>query len=261
MSIKQFLLDAFYDDLSETTWLLEKDSKYANSYFNLLSEIEQTDPISEDLFLNFVEKIEKTRYFYEERYKNPTDWAVPKKHAANELIHDENGKLTQESIDLLQAAISDKSGEKTLISDTGKTVSFGEKWYQMINSCSFKPVAVNRLTDFISKFIEADGWATYFVGNIGKNNKGLIQEYHVMDKYNLKHGTSYAALHLSGDTTKCVLLSVDTTTADGRGEPKKITFLEIGAHTIIDRFIVSDLKRKAITEAGPEELAELFEVN
>ena len=82
-----------------------------------------------------------------------------------------------------------------------------------------------------------------------------------MDKYNLKHGTSYAALHLGGDTTKCVLMTINTSTEDGRGEPSGMTFVEIGAHTIIDRFIVGSLKRRAFIEAGPDELAELFEIN
>jgi hypothetical protein len=261
MDNKQFLLEAFHDDLVDTTWLLDKDILYANKYFYLLSEITNAEVISDYDMECFIEAMYELKLFFYERAKNSADWVAPKTRAANELIHDENGKLTQDSVELLQITISDKSGEKTLISDTGKTISFGEKWYQMINSCSFKTLAVDKLTDFISKFIEADGWSKYFVGNIGRNLKRQIQEYHIMDKYNLKHGTSYAAMHHGGDTTKCVLVSVDTGTPDGKGEPKSMTFLEIGAHTIIDRFIMGSLNRTAITEAGPDELAELFEIN
>jgi hypothetical protein len=264
MTNKQFLLDSFYNELSHTTWLLKKDSIYSDAYFELLSDIEHYNNASDDELELLIDRLGGLETLYDERVKDSSVWIQPKTRAANELIHDENGKLTQESIELLQTAIVNKNGEKTLISDTGKTISFEEKWYQMINSCSFKAIAVDRLTDFISKFIEADGWAKYFVGNIGKNLKRQIQEYHVMDKYNLNHGTSYAAMHLGGDTTKCVLVSVDTNTSDGKGEPSSMTFLEIGAHTIIDRFIVGSFKvtsGKSITEAGPDDLAELFEVN
>ena len=264
MGNKQFLLDSFYTELSHTIWLLEKDSIYRTAYFELLSQIETRTELSNDELESLIDELCKLESLYDKRIKDPSTWITPKKRAANELIHDVNGELAQESIELLQATIVDKNSEKTLLSDTGKTISFGEKWHQMINSCSFKAVAVDRLTDFISKFIESDGWTKYFVGNIGKNNKRLIQEYHVMDKYNLNHGTSYAAMHLGGDTTKCVLVSVDTATQDGKGEPSGITFLEIGAHTIIDRFIVGSFKvnsGKPITEAGPDELAELFEVD
>jgi hypothetical protein len=211
-----------------------------------------------------MQKVESLAELYTERLTAPSTWVAPKKRAANELLHDEAGKLIEESVELLQTAISDKTGEKTLSSDTGKIISFGEKWHTMLQDCGFKSIAVSRLTDFISKFIEADGWSKYFVGNIGKNNKRLIQEYHPMDKYNLNHDTSYAAMHLGGDTTKCVLVSVDTASSDGRGEPSSMTFLEIGAHTIIDRFDTNSFKvtsGKPITEAGPDELAELFEVN
>ena len=256
---KQFLLDAFYNDLADTVWLLNKDTIYADSYFDLLACIKRHDAMTDTEVENYIEQIYTLRSLYYERAKSQSAWVAPRSRATNELTHDENGQLTQESAELLQRAITDKNSEKTLISDTGKTISFGEKWYQMINSCSFKAVAVDRLTDFVSKFIEADGWTKYFVGNIGKNNKRLIQEYHVMDKYNLNHGTSYAAMHLGGDTTKCVLVSVNTATQDGRGEPDKITFLEIGAHTIIDRFIVGSFK--PITDASADELAELLGIN
>lgn len=261
---KNELLIEFEKDFAHTEWLLNKDYEYAKKYFELKTEIAKSDLDSETVVLSLLNRFSWLDAFYEKRLKEIAYWVAPKKRAANELVHDENGSLTQESIELLQTAITDKNSEKTLISDTGKTVSFGEKWYQLINSCSFRAVAVDRLTDFISKFIEADGWSKYFVGNIGKNNKRLIQEYHVMDKYNLKHGTTYAAMHLSGDTTKCVLVSVDTATSDGKGEPNGITFLEIGAHTIIDRFIVGSFKStsgKPITEADPDELAELFNIN
>lgn len=261
MDTKQFLLDAFYTDLSGTVWLLDKDLQYANNYFGLLTDIEQSGSLSEIVFLDFIDRIEQIKDLYDERVKDSSVWVAPKKRAANELAHDETGKLTQESFELLKAVIANKTGEKTLISDTGKTISFDEKWYQMINSCSFKSTAVEKITDFISKFIEPDGWAKYFVGNIGRNLKRQIQDYHVMDKYNLKHGTSYAALHLGGDTTKCVLMTINTSTEDGRGEPNGMTFVEIGAHTIIDRFIVGSLQRRAFIEAGPDELAELFEIN
>lgn len=264
MNYKDFVLNYFDEQLLSTVWLKNKDSVYASYYSTLRAKIEQSTIDSEDNAIGLAEQIDELVEFYISRSKTPADWVMPKKQATNELAHDENGKLTQESIELIQIAITDKNSEKTLVSDTGKTISFEEKWYQMINSCSFKAVAVDRLTDFISKFIEADGWVKYFVGNIGKNNKRSIQEYHVMDKYNLNHGTSYAAMHLGGDTTKCVLVSVDTTTQDGRGEPDKITFLEIGAHTIIDRFIVGSFKQsvgKPITEATADELAELLGVN
>ena len=264
MDNRQFLLDAFYNELDFTVWLLEKDQVYADKYYSVLSEItKSSNEFTNDLEY-FIDQLDILSTLYAERFKNSADWVAPKKRAANELVHDGSGKLTNDSIELLQAAIVNKNSEKTLISDTGKTISFSEKWYQMINSCSFKDVAIDKLTDFICKFIEADGWTKYFVGNIGKNNKRLIQEYHVMDKYNFNHDTSYAALHLSGDTHKCVLVSVDTDTQDGKGEPSGMTFLEIGAHTIIDRFIVGSFKvnlGKPITNADPEELAELFEIN
>lgn len=263
MENKQFLLDAFNEDLFDTAWLLDKDAVYAAKYFELLSELQQANAIENNAAEEYIDEIYALKRFYFERAKSSSDWVIPKKRANNELIHDESGNLTIESIELLQNAIVDDSGDTTLISDTGKTISFGDKWYQMINSCSFKAVAVDRLTDFISKFVEADGWSKYFVGNIGKNNKRLIQEYHPMDKYNLDHNTKYAAMHLGGNTTRSVLVSVDTGTKDGRGEPSNITFLEIGAHTIIDRFIVGsfNVKRgKPITEATAEELAELLDV-
>jgi hypothetical protein len=263
MQNKQLILEYFDEQLSSSLWLLDKDTSYAESYYALYTEINQQESISEMATLVLMQKVEALVELYAAKLAAPQSWVTPKKRAANELAHDENGKLTQESIELLQTALVDKNNEKILISDTGKTISFGEKWYQMINSCSFKDVAVHRLTDFISKFIEADGWTKYFVGNIGKNNKRLIQEYHVMDKYNLNHGTSYAAMHLGGDTTKCVLVSVATASSDGKGEPSSITFLEIGAHTIIDRFIVGSFKPsngKPITEAGPDDLAILLDI-
>jgi hypothetical protein len=270
IDVKNELIPAFTDYLSETTWLLKMDTVYANSYFSLLTEIDQLDLEELDaetrgvLLLEYMTRIENLKKFYFERAKNQAVWDTPKTYADNDLIHDENGILTDKSIELISTTIANKTNEKTLVSDTGKTVSFEEKWYQMLNNCGFKDVAVTKITDFISKFIEPNGWQKYFINNIGKNNKRLIQEYHVMDKYNLKHGTSYAAMHLSGDTTKCVLVDVTTATSDGRGEPNSMTFLEIGAHTIIDRFDVNSFKthlRKSITEAGPDELAELFEVN
>lgn len=261
MSNKQFLLDSFYCELHHTAWLAEKDRVFADAYFELLAQVESCTELSDDELEVFIDKFGALETLYDERIKDASTWIAPKKRAANELTHDEAGRLTQESFELLKAAIADKTGEKALISDTGKNISFDEKWYQMINSCSFKALAVEKIADFISKFIEPDGWAKYFVGNIGRNLKRQIQDYHVMDKYNLKHGTSYAALHLGGDTTKCVLMTISTGTEDGRGEPSGMTFVEIGAHTIIDRFIVGSFKRSAITEAGPEELAELFEIN
>lgn len=264
MDNKQFLLDSFYNELYHTKWLLEKDIIYSTAYFKLLSSIEACAEISDDELELFIDELGALEALYDERIKDSSTWVTPKKRGANELVHGENGRLTDESIKLLQSTLVDKNGERTLISDTGKTIYFDEKWYRMINSCSFKSVAVDKLTDFLSKFIEADGWNKYFVGNIGKNDKRLIQEYHVMDKYNLKHNTSYAAMHLGGDTTKCVLVDVNTATSDGRGEPSSMTFLEIGAHTIIDRFDVNNFKvasGKPITEAGPDELAELFEIN
>ena len=264
MENKQFLLDAFSDDLADTVWLLNKDTIYADSYFDLLARIKRYDTMTDTEVEDCIEQIYTLRSLYYERAKDSSTWVAPKKQIANELVHNENGKLTEESIALLQKTISDKNSEKILVSDTGKTISFGEKWHTMLQNCGFKSTAINRLTDFISKFIEADGWVKYFVGNIGKNNKRLIQEYHPMDKYNLDHNTNYAAMHLGGDTTKCVLVSVDTASSDGRGEPSGITFLEIGAHTIIDRFIVGSFRpvpSKQITEATVDELVELFSLN
>ncbi len=264
MQNKQLILEYFDEQLSSSTWLLDKDATYAESYYALYTEISQRELISETDTLALMQKVESLVELYTAKLASPQTWVTPKKRAANELVHSENGSLTKESIKLLQVAISDKNSEKTLISDTGKIISFGEKWHTMLQDCGFKPTAVNKLTDFISKFIEVGGWAKYFVGNIGKNNKRLIQEYHVLDEYNVKHSTNYAAMHLCGDSHKCVLVAVETSTNDGRGEPSGITFLEIGAHTIIDRFEVSSFKTtlgKPITEAGPDELAELFEVN
>jgi len=263
MNYKDFVLNYFDEQLLSTVWLKNKDSVYASQYFALQTKIEQSIIESEDNAIWLAEQIDELVELYISRSKTPADWVAPKKRTTNELIHDENGSLTQESIELLQTAISDKNSKKTLISDTGKTISFGERWHSMLQDSGFKSVAINRLTDFISKFIEADGWAKYFVGNIGKNNKRSIQEYHPMDKYNLDHNTTYAAMHLGGDTTKCVLVSVDTASSDGRGEPSGMTFLEIGAHTIIDRFIVGSFKvhsGRPITEAGPEELATLLDI-
>lgn len=263
---KEFLQEYFKEALSSTYWFLKKDTVYATKYYNLLNKINQVDcellDNPEDFAEQTIKQIDDLAILYTERYKNKSCWETPKVYEANELVH-KNEQLTRESLNLLSMAISDRDGEKCLISDTGKTISFGEKWHIMLNDCGFKNVAVNKLVDFISKFIAPNGWQEYFVGNIGKNNKRLIQEYHVMDKYNRKHKTDYAALHLGGDTTKCVLLSVDTKSEDGRSEPSKITFLEIGAHTIIDRYEVSSYNRKnnmLITEAVVEDLVELFEL-
>lgn len=264
MDNKQFLLDTFNDDFCHTIWLLNKDQIYATEYFKLLADIQQDNEVSNYELECLIDRFSVLGRLYDERYRDSSTWVTPKKQAANELVHNEDGNLTQESVELLQTAISDKNGEKTLVSDTGKTISFDEKWHTMLQDCGFKSLAVEKLTDFISKLIEVDGWSKYFVGNIGKNNKRQIQEYHAMDEYNLKHGTRYAAMHLGGNTTRCVLVEVETSTSDGRGEPSSITFLEIGAHTIIDRFIVGSFKINSgmpITEAGPDELAKLFEVN
>lgn len=263
MQNKLFILDYFEEQLGESIWLLEKDSDYAKRYYALYTDItQQTNILDSDVFL-ITAKIEALVDVYVNKLKDPSTWITPKKRTTNELTHDESGELTEESTELLRRAITDKTGEKTLISDTGKTISFGEKWHSMLQDCGFKSTAVNKLTDFISKFIEYGGWSKYFVGNIGKNNKRLIQDYHPMDKYNLDHNTSYAAMHLGGDTTKCVLVSVDTPTSDGRGEPVGMTFLEIGAHTIIDRFIVGSFRLhtgKPITEATIEEFAALLDI-
>lgn len=265
MDLKQLILDNFYAETDKTTWLLEKDNTYRTTYFNLLAEIEQMcidDKDLDEVFDYFISQTTSLIDLFEKRLKNPSYWEAPKIYAANELVHD-NGKLTMESVELLSTTIANKTSEKSLVSDTGKAVYFGEDWHRMLNDCDFKDVAVSKITDFISKFIAPDGWKKYFVNNIGKNNKQLIQEYHVMDSYNLKHHTSYAALHLGGNTTRCVLLEVKTGTKDGKGEPKCITFLEIGAHTIIDRFDTSNYKpkvKKVITEATPEDLAILFDI-
>ena len=224
MTNKQFLLDSLSSDFCHTTWLLGKDQVYATKYFNILNRIESSASISDDELEYFIDMFSALEELYNERFRAAADWVTPKKVTDNELAHNDNGELTAESLALLQTAISDKNGEKVLISDTGKTVSFGEKWHTMLQSCGFKDIAVERLTDFIGKFVEENGWAKYFVGNIGKNNKSLIQEYHPMDTYNRNNGTSYAAMHL-GNTRRCVIASVETGTADGRGEPSSITFL------------------------------------
>ena len=114
MENKQFLLDAFYDDFADTAWLLDKDVIYAKSYFDFLADIDQHDTITDDEVENYIEQMYALRSFYYERAKNQSAWVAPKKYAANELIHDENGKLTQESTTLLRTAITDKNGEKML---------------------------------------------------------------------------------------------------------------------------------------------------
>lgn len=263
MNYTEFLLEYFNERLVHTTWLVDKDVVYADYYTSLYNNIVSAEYISEKTLFNFTDSVDALVDIFDKRVRDPSMWVATKKTAANELTHDDNGKLTTKSLDLLRTAISDKNGEKTLISDTGKTVAFGEKWYTMIQSCGFKDIAIERLTDFISKFIEENGWAKYFVGNIGKNNKSLIQEYHPMDTYNLKHDTSYAAMHL-GNTRRCVIVSVDTVSADGRGEPSSITFLEIGAHTLIDRFDENYHKYssgRTITEATIDELATLLDID
>ena len=138
MENRQFLLDAFYEDFAGTIWLLNKDAVYANKYFSLLSELEQASTLSNYDMELFIERFHTLKSIFYERAKNKIDWVAPKKRAINELTHNEAGKLTRESFELLKAAIANKTGEKVLISDTGKNISFDEKWYQMINSCSFK---------------------------------------------------------------------------------------------------------------------------
>lgn len=269
MDNKQELLDLFYVATTNYAWLFEKDEICRAEYTKVLDYLKTLDieTSDEDALMSSIDEainlIDNLSQLLCDRSITPSDWITPKVVAENELIH-ENGLLTEKSIELLSTTIASKSSHSSLISDTGKTISFSAKWHSMLDDCGFKTVAVTRLTDFISKFVAPNGWKTYFVGNIGKNNKRSIQEYHVMDKYNLKHATSYAALHLGGDTTKCVVLDVTTGTADGRGEPTEIKFLEIGAHTIIDRFEVSNYKpkpKKVITEATIEELANLLEVD
>ena len=269
MNYKQDLLTMFYSETDSYTWLFKKDRVCAAEYSKVLNYITALDleTLSEEILMEVTDDtinlIANLSLLLADRATNSSCWEAPKVVADNELVH-ENGHLTENSIELLSTAIGSKDSVKCLVSDTGKIISFGEKWYSMIGDCGFKTVAVTRLTDFISKFIAPNGWKSYFVGNIGKNQKRLIQEYHVMDKYNLKHGTSYAALHLGGDTTKCVLLEVETESSDGRGEPKSIKFLEIGAHTIIDRYDTSSYKtraKKVITEATIEDLAALLDIN
>jgi hypothetical protein len=262
MTNKQFLLDIFDSELCHTTWLLEKDSVYASQYSELFFDIKSSDEILDRDLELFIDRLSALEGQYNERLKSPSDWITPKKAAANELIHDSSGELTAESLAMLRTSISSKNGEKTLVSDTGKTIYFDDKWYSMIQSCGFKDIAVEGLADFLTKFIEENGWSKYFVGNIGKNDNSQIQDYHPMDTYNKNHGTSYAALHL-GNTRRCVIVSVDTGTSDGRGEPRSITFLEIGAHTLIDRFDENYFRyslRRPITEATVEELATLLDI-
>jgi hypothetical protein len=262
LSNKQFLLDSIHDEFGYTAWLLEKDQIYAAAYFNLLHDIEQLDTISDDELEDFIEQLGLLADTYDERFRAASDWVTPKKAASNELVHNDNGDLTPESLALLRTAILNKNSEKVLVSDTGKTIYFDNKWYSMIQPCGFRDIAVEKLTDFLSKFVEENGWAKYFVGNIGKNDNSQIQDYHPLDIYNIKHGTSYAAMHL-GNTRRCVIVSVDTGTPDGRGEPRSITFLEIGAHTIIDRLDENSFKYRTgrpITDATTEELATLLDI-
>lgn len=263
MNYRTFLLDYFDERLTHTEWLVEKDTVYADYYKDLRARVVNIDVSDEESIFMLIDKIDELVDIYGERARNSSDWVVPKKRAANELVHDENGNLTKESIDALQRAIVDDSVEKTFVSDTGKTISFGSKWYKMVNSCSFKATVVEKLTDFISKLVEENGWSKYFDGNIGKNNQQQVQDYHPMDKYNKDNPTKYVAMHLGGNNRRCVLASVETGTRDGRGEPSKITFLEVGAHTIIDPYAVESftVKRgKPITEATVDDLAELLDI-
>ena len=208
MNYKQDLLNMFCSETDSYTWLFKKDRVCAAEYSKVLNYITALDleALDEEILMEVTEDtinlIANLSLLLADRVTNPACWEAPKVIAANALTH-EDGKLTEKSVELLSAVIATKNGINCLVSDTGKTVSFAEDWYSMISDCGFKTVAVTKLTDFISKFIAPNGWKTHFVGNIGKNQKRLIQDYHVMDKYNLKHGTSYAALHLGGDTTKC----------------------------------------------------------
>ena len=263
MQNKVLILEYFEEQVGDSAWLVDKDASYALAYNELYKNIIDRDSISEDEVLLLMLDIEALSDVYINKLKDPTTWVSPKKRAANELVHDEDGNLTKESIDALYRAIVDDSAEKTFISDTGKTISFGSKWYKMVNSCSFKDTAIEKITDFVSKLVEENGWSKYFDGNIGKNNQQQVQYYHPMDKYNKDNPTKYAALHLGGNTRRCVLIAVDTGTEDGRGEPSKITFLEIGAHTIIDPYKVENftVKRgKPITEATVDDLAKLLDI-
>lgn len=268
--IKNFLLEYFEDSTIGTNWFLEKDEDYTTEYNRILSIItnlkdQQIDDLNE--FIDQITiQINNLKTLYSNKVINKKSWRTPKFCAENELIHNEEGKLINKSIENIKNAI--KGNEIfELKSDTGKIIAFGKDWHKELWSCRFANEAISAITDFIQKFIEPEGWKKYFDGNIGKNNSRRIHCYHPMDKYNKnsKNSINFAALHLNGDTHKCVILGVETGNKSGRGEPNKIVFLNIGSHTIIDLFkenIIAHKNKKVITEATtPEELAELFELN
>lgn len=180
-------------------------------------------------------------------------------HVAKQNTKPENyidtANLTEETVTLIRNTIAGVSGFDELVS-ADKKVIFEKSFRDDFSAISFKTVAVDRLTDFIEKFLEPDSWNKYFVGNIGKNNKNIIQDYHPMDTYNKKHNTLYSALHL-GNTRRCVILTTNATTDDGTGEFSELTFENIGAHTLIDKFD----EQFSVLNATPEQLAELFNLN
>lgn len=268
--IKNFLLEYFEDSTIGTNWFLEKDEDYTTEYNRILSIItnlkdQQIDDLNE--FIDQITiQINNLKTLYSNKVINKKSWRTPKLCAENELIHNEEGKLINKSIENIKNAI--KGNEIfELKSDTGKIIAFGKDWHKELWSCRFANEAIIAITDFIQKFVEPESWKKYFDGNIGKNNTRRIHCYHPMDIYNKnsKNSTNFAALHLNGDTHKCVILGVETGNKSGRGEPNKIIFLNIGSHKIIDQFkenISAHKNKKIITEATtPEELAELFDLN
>ena len=98
MTNRQFLLDSFYDEFCHTVWLLEKDQVYAAEYFKFLSDIECCIDISDDDLEDFIERFRRLEILYNERFRASTEWVAPKKVAANELVHDDRGELTAESL-------------------------------------------------------------------------------------------------------------------------------------------------------------------
>ena len=100
MQNKQLILEYFNDKLNGSVWLLDKDTDYAKRYYALYNSIIGYDEMSESDAFELMYKVEALAELYIEKLVDPTSWVAPKTQAANELIHDENGKLTQDSVEL-----------------------------------------------------------------------------------------------------------------------------------------------------------------
>lgn len=271
--IKEFLLE-YFDELSlldkSTMWLLEKDELYAQEYWKVLYSINQLEEqqIDDlDYFLDQkVKQIEKIKKLYTDRANNKNSWRAPKMCADNELIHNEEGKLIEKSIENLNSAVVDETRNK-LRSDTGKIIEFEPTWYSSLRDFKHKSQAIKNTIDFIKKFVEPGGWRKYFVNNIGKNDNIQIHKYHPMSDYNKnkKPKLKIAILHLGGNNYRTVILKIETSDPCGEGEPNRIIFSEVGSHQISDKYeekLKIHTNKKIITEADtPEDLAELFDLN